>query len=90
MVRYSGKVAVTGISIPLGAPVEAVPPSKNFIDDLIATMDALPMEPVVPIDWKLNLALMRMFDDGRLVAGDCWQVEPGPIDQLSMRTEASA
>ena len=61
-----------------------------FVRDLLAAMDALPMEPVVPIDWKLNLALMRMFDDGRLVAGDCWQVEPGPIDQLSMRTEASA
>ena len=35
MVRYSGKVAVSGISIPLGAPVGEVPPSKNFIDDLV-------------------------------------------------------
>lgn len=32
MVRYSGLVSVFSISIPLGAPVESVPPEKNFID----------------------------------------------------------
>ena len=57
-----------------------------FVTDLLAAMDALPMEPVVPIDWKLNLALMELFDAGRLTAGDCWLVEPAPIDQLSMRS----
>jgi len=35
MVRYQGRVAVFNASIPLGAPVEAVPPSKNFIDDFV-------------------------------------------------------
>ena len=35
MVRYSGKVSTFSISIPLGAPVDALPPSKNFIDDLV-------------------------------------------------------
>lgn len=35
MVRYSGRVSVCSLSIPLGAPVEQVPPSKNFIDDLV-------------------------------------------------------
>lgn len=33
MVRYQGKVAVFSASVPLGAPVESLPPSKNFIDD---------------------------------------------------------
>ncbi len=35
MVRYQGKVAVFNASIPLGAPVESVPPSKNFVDELV-------------------------------------------------------
>lgn len=57
----------------------------DFLAQLVATMDALPMEPVVPIDWKLNLALMRMFDAGQIGAGDCWLVEPAPIMQMSMQ-----
>ncbi|MCF8526167.1 MAG: hypothetical protein K9G24_01655 [Candidatus Nanopelagicales bacterium] len=58
----------------------------SFLSSLVSAMDALPMQPVVPIDWKLNLALMRMFDEGAIRAGDCWLVDPAPIDQLSMRT----
>ena len=32
MVRFGGKVSVCSVSIPLGAPVESLPPVKNFID----------------------------------------------------------
>lgn len=35
MVRYSGLVSVTSVSIPLGAPVDFMPPKKNFIDELV-------------------------------------------------------
>lgn len=56
----------------------------SFVADLVEAMDALPMEPVVPIDWKLNLAVMEMFASGRLGAGDCWMVEPPPVAQMSM------
>ena len=35
MVRYSALVSVCSISIPLGAPVPEVPPSKNYIDDFV-------------------------------------------------------
>lgn len=35
MVRYSGVVSVFSISIPLGAPVEHLPPVKNFIDRFV-------------------------------------------------------
>ncbi|MFY8202287.1 MAG: DUF1549 domain-containing protein, partial [Pirellula staleyi] len=35
MVRYQGSVAVFNASVPQGAPVESVPPSKNFVDDLL-------------------------------------------------------
>ncbi len=35
MVRYQGNVSVFRGSIPLGAPVESLPPSRNFVDDLV-------------------------------------------------------
>jgi len=35
MVRYQGRVAVFSASVPLGALVENVPASKNFVDDFV-------------------------------------------------------
>ncbi|MCP5557839.1 MAG: DUF1553 domain-containing protein [Verrucomicrobiaceae bacterium] len=35
MVRYGGRVSVCSVSIPLGAPVDFLPPAKNFIDQHI-------------------------------------------------------
>ena len=35
MVRYQGSVAVFNASVPQGAPVENVPPSNSFVDDLL-------------------------------------------------------
>ena len=37
MIRYQAKVAVFRATVPLGAPVEALPVAKNFIDELIFT-----------------------------------------------------
>src|SRR5882672_1826921 len=35
MVRYQAKVAVFRATVPLGAPVENLPPAKTFIDELV-------------------------------------------------------
>src|SRR5438132_2552556 len=35
MVRYQARVAVFRATVPLGAPVENLPPAKNFIDELV-------------------------------------------------------
>lgn len=35
MVRYQSKVSVFRATIPLGAPVEHLPPAKNFVDELV-------------------------------------------------------
>lgn len=58
----------------------------SFAQQLLATFDELPMEPVVPIDWKLNLALMAMYRNGYVKSGDCWLIDPAPIVQTSMHT----
>ncbi|WP_075090673.1 DUF1549 domain-containing protein [Verrucomicrobium spinosum] len=33
MVRYAGQVSVFSVTIPLGAPVDTLPPAKNFVDE---------------------------------------------------------
>src|SRR5437868_3162742 len=35
MVRYQSKVAVFRATVPLGAPVDKLPPVRNFIDELV-------------------------------------------------------
>ena len=72
-------------SRPVTNTVCAILYRTTFLKDLLTYMDSLPLSPVVPIDWKLNAALMAMTADGRIGTGDCWTVTPGPIDQLSMR-----
>jgi hypothetical protein len=35
MVRYQGQVGVFQATLPLGAPVDTLPPAKNFVDELV-------------------------------------------------------
>ncbi|MDP2013131.1 MAG: hypothetical protein Q8L05_02785 [Actinomycetota bacterium] len=71
-------------SKPVTNTVCAILYRTSFVKELLKFNDAMPLDPVIPIDWKLNLALMVMFEQGLLDAGDCWTVVPAPIDQLSM------
>jgi hypothetical protein len=59
---------------------------RDFLVHLINEFELIPSEPVIPIDWRLNKALMNLWNKGLIGAGDCWFVEPAPIDQLSMRS----
>ena len=56
----------------------------DFLDLVLADFDTYANEPVVPIDWKINASLMRLWDQGVIGPGDCWFVDPGPVAQLSM------
>ncbi len=91
-VAWRGSVdrRVLAASRPVTNTVCAILYRSTFASALLAVWDALPVEPVVPIDWKMNVALMQMFEDGTIASGDCWLVDPGPIDQMSMRAEVSA
>jgi hypothetical protein len=67
MVRYSGRVAVCSVSIPLGAPVESVPPSKNFIDDhVFANLKAIGIPPSPLCDDSTFLRRVSLDIGGRL------------------------
>lgn len=84
---WSGSVdrRILAASRPVTNTVCAILYRATLLDALLTEWDALPIDPVIPIDWKLNEVLMGMFEAGALGHGDCWQVDPGPIDQLSMR-----
>jgi len=50
-----------------------------------AALEAMPIDPVLPIDWKLNMALTSLDNDPTQPAITSWFVDPAPIEQMSMR-----
>jgi len=60
--------------------------SPDFLPMLLDRWRALPLVPVIPIDWKLNRILMDMHRTGEFAAGRCWTVEPGPLVQGSLHS----
>ena len=77
--------AVLDAQRPVTNTVCAIAYRASFVRQLLDAYSTMPMRPVVPIDWKLNKALMAMTESGELGAGSCLWVVPGPVDQLSMR-----
>jgi hypothetical protein len=51
---------------------------------LAARIESDGLVPVLPIDWRLNRAVMAAFDEGVLGPGSCLVLEPAPFVQRSM------
>jgi len=67
MVRYSGQVAVSSISIPLGAPVDELPDPTNFVDELVfANLKAIGVPPSSVCDDATFLRRVTLDIAGRL------------------------
>ena len=67
MVRYSGLVSVFSVSVPLGAPVESLPPAKNFIDELVfANLKEIGVPPSPVCDDATFLRRVSLDIAGRL------------------------
>ncbi len=67
MVRYQGMVSVYSASIPLGAPVGNLPPSKNFIDERIfANLKEIGVPPSPICDDSTFLRRISLDIAGRL------------------------
>jgi len=77
--------AIWQSTLPITNTVCAILYRADFARQLLNAYEELPLEPVLPIDWKLNAALMLMHERGEISADKCWQVEPAPILQMSMR-----
>jgi hypothetical protein len=71
MVRYQGKIAVFNASVPLGVPVENVPPSMNFVDDLVfANLKEIGIPPSPLCDDATFLRRVTLDIAGRLPTED--------------------
>jgi len=57
---------------------------REFLLELNIQLSAIPLKPIIPIDWKLNNVILTMVEQGSLGYGDYWTVEPGPIIQGSI------
>jgi hypothetical protein len=67
MVRYAGLVSVCSVSIPLGAPVDQMPPVKNFIDELVfANLKQIGVPPSPMCDDSTFLRRVSLDIAGRL------------------------
>lgn len=53
---------------------------RDFLLALRAQLAAIPLEPVVPIDFKINAAILR---SGDALPGQTWVCSPAPIQQAS-------
>ncbi len=85
--RWEGSSAraVVQAELPITNTVCAILYRADFAKRLLNVYEELPLEPVLPIDWKLNAALMLMHEQREISTNECWQVEPAPILQMSMR-----
>jgi hypothetical protein len=71
MVRFGGKVSVCSVSIPLGAPVESLPPVKNFIDQhVFANLKQIGIPPSPICDDSTFLRRVSLDIGGRLPSMD--------------------
>lgn len=75
---------IQSASRPITNTVCAILYRSSLMTEIVSQFELLPISPVIPIDFKLNTVLMALFAHGFLDAGDCLQVEPAPIVQMSM------
>lgn len=57
---------------------------RDFLVRLVSELEAMSFEPVIPIDWRINEALINLWAGGQVGSGECCFIDPAPIVQLSM------
>ena len=83
---WAGSVnrGIQASSRPVTNTVCAILYNSELLALILAKFADMAFSPVIPIDFKLNAALISLFRQGQLGDGDCLQVQPAPIVQMSM------
>lgn len=68
---------------PVTNTVCAMAYSRAMLARIVTFFEAMPEQPVLPIDWKLNEALMHVTATASDI--QCLLLDPAPVRQLSMR-----
>ena len=71
--------------LPATNTVCAILYSRGAAQQILTELERIPLEPVLPIDWKLNIALMRLHESTGESGISSWFVHPAPIQQRSMK-----
>lgn len=82
--QWNADVSILQSSQPVTNTVCAIAYHRDFLIHLMNTLEDIPIEPVLPIDWKINLALMKMFNSHMSKTDRYWTLHPAPIIQGSM------
>ena len=86
--RWKGTVhrSIMRSNLPITNTVCAVAYAASFLRDLLQVMEGMGTFPVLPIDWKLNIALIKLYHTKSLKERfrGCLFVEPGPLIQGSL------
>ncbi len=82
--RLPEAAGILAASRPVTNTVCAVLYSGEMLRWLAARIEQDGLVPVLPIDWRLNQAVMAGFEEGRLGPGSCWVLDPAPFVQRSM------
>ena len=69
---------------PMTNTVCAILYRDDFLKKLVSALSRIPITPVLPIDWKINAALLDLYSCGEIGPDECWFITPGPILQGSM------
>ena len=77
---------------PVTNTVCAILYSRAFAQSLLSAWQDVPVDPIVPVDWKLNEVVMKLHAQGAIGTiqtrlGACAIIEPPPIAQGSMWAE---
>lgn len=75
-------------TVPATNTVCAILYSRRAAEQILSELRSIPSEPILPIDWKLNLALMRLHHSQSVTPISSWFVDPAPIRQRSMDSPA--
>lgn len=76
---------VLSCELPATNTVCAILYSRGAAQEILMELEQIPLEPVLPIDWKLNVALMRLQESTGGSGISSWFVHPAPIQQRSMK-----